>query len=232
MSYTIEKVSKTMHKSWAKLLIDQFHTKYMRKLSKFVQQERSNHNVHPKRKDVFKVLKLSYDKVKIVVLGQDPYHTPKTADGLAFSSKYCNNIGRRTPPSLVNIFKEAEKSTGFNINFIDTDLTRWWKQGVFLMNTILTVREGDPKSHRLKGWERFTSRIIEVLNDREDPIIFMLWGNNAKSYSSKIYNDHHYILKAPHPSPFSYHLGFKDCNHFEDANIILKELDKKPIDWR
>lgn len=218
-----------MHPSWVRELLDEFHKEYMVKLSKRISEERRAFNIYPQPSDVFKTYELGVNDVKILILGQDPYHTPEVANGLAFS--YKNTWGQPLPPSLKNIFKEAEKSTGLNLNYEDGDLSRWHKQGVFLLNTVLTVRQGEPNSHKTIGWLRFTAETIRVLGQREDPIVFMLWGKNALSYRQYI-EPHHHVLIASHPSPFSYELSFKDCNHFHDANMMLSDMKKKPIDWR
>ena len=174
--------------------------------------------------DIFNALKITdFHSVKAVILGQDPYHGPSQAHGLSFSVKE----GIAPPPSLVNIFKEYRDDLGYPIPK-SGDLTKWAKNGVLLLNTVLTVRGGAATSHRGIGWERFTDRIIEMLNMREEPIVFLLWGAFAKSKAALITNPNHHILTAAHPSPLSAYNGFFGCRHFSKANSLLKE----PIDWR
>ena len=178
--------------------------------------------------DIFNSLHYTpYNKVKVVILGQDPYHGPNQAHGLSFSVK----PKVKTPPSLQNIFKELNNDLGC---FIPNNgyLIPWSDQGVLLLNTALTVRAHEANSHKGIGWETFTDRIIELLSERTDPVIFVLWGANARKKTALIDTSKHYILEAPHPSPLSARRGFFGCKHFSKINEILIELGKKPIDWQ
>ncbi len=178
--------------------------------------------------DIFNALKYtSYSDVKAVILGQDPYHQPGQAHGLCFSVKK----GVPLPPSLVNIYKEITDDLGVAMPQ-HGDLTGWARQGVLLLNTVLTVRAGQPNSHKDKGWEIFTDRVVECLNERTDPVIFLLWGANAKEKMKIITNPQHKILTSVHPSPLSANRGFFGCGHFKTANRLLEEMGKTPIDWQ
>jgi uracil-DNA glycosylase len=183
-----------------------------------VSVEYKNGVVYPPKKQIFRAF--TYDKIKIVILGQDPYHEKNQANGLAFSV----NDRVKIPPSLRNIFKEL------NISPKNGDLTKWAEQGVLLLNTALTVREGQADSHK-KLWEKFTVSVIEELNEYETPLVFMLWGNNAKSYEKYITDKKHLILTAAHPSPLSASRGFFGCNHFSVANEFLKKNNLEIINW-
>lgn len=213
---------------WDDILSGEFSKDYYINLRKFLIDEYKNKKIYPNMYDIFNSLKLtSYEDVKIVILGQDPYHGENQAHGLAFSV----NKGIKIPPSLLNMYKELQNDLGC---FIPNNgyLVPWAEQGVLLLNTVLTVREGEPNSHKNKGWEIFTDKVISKLNEREDPIIFILWGNNAKEKLKLITNKRHFILTAPHPSPLSASRGFFGCKHFSKANDILKSLHKKEIDWQ
>lgn len=213
---------------WDKLLGDEFKKEYYLKLREFLKHEYSTYKIHPDMYDIFNALKwTSYKDTKIVILGQDPYHEENQAHGLCFSVK----IGVDTPPSLINIYKELHNELG---TYIPNNgyLEKWARQGILLLNASLTVRNGQANSHRNKGWEIFTSRVIELLNEREEPVIFLLWGNNAKEKTALITNPNHYILTAAHPSPLSASRGFFGCGHFKKANEILISMDKTPIDWQ
>ncbi|GAA0125759.1 uracil-DNA glycosylase [Clostridium sp. CTA-19] len=213
---------------WDELLKEEFEKEYYKKLRGFLVLEYNNHTIYPDKYKIFEALKLtSYKDTKIVILGQDPYHGPNQAHGLAFSVEK----GIKTPPSLLNIYKELNNTLGCYIPN-NGFLVDWSKQGVLLLNTSLTVRGGEANSHKNKGWEIFTDKIISILNEREDPIIFILWGNNAKEKVELITNQSHYILKAAHPSPLSANRGFFGCDHFRKANEILLALNKQQIDWQ
>ena len=178
--------------------------------------------------NIFSALKLtSYKDCKVLILGQDPYHGPNQAHGLAFSV----NIGIKTPPSLQNMYKELRDELGLYVPN-NGYLVPWAEQGILLLNTALTVRAGAANSHSKIGWEIFTDNIIKYLNDREDPVIFVLWGGNARKKKSFINTDKHYILEAAHPSPLSAHNGFFGCGHFKKINEILSNLGKKEINWQ
>ncbi len=215
----------TLGNTWDNLLKEEFEKEYYQKIRAFLKAEYSNPTfpVYPDMYDIFNALKITdYHAVKAVILGQDPYHGPSQAHGLSFSVR----DGVAPPPSLVNIFKEYHEDLGYPIPK-SGDLTPWAEHGVLLLNTVLTVRGGAAASHRGKGWEIFTDRIIELLNMREEPIVFILWGAFAKSKAALITNKKHHILTAAHPSPLSAYNGFFGCRHFSKANKLLKE----PIDW-
>lgn len=185
-----------------------------------------NKKVYPPKELVYKAIELCpLDKTKVVILGQDPYHGPNQANGLAFSV----NKESQLPPSLKNIYIELKND--LNISCIHGDLSRWAKQGVLLLNSVLTVEEGKPGSHYGLGWENFTDDIIRALNEYRN-IIFVLWGKKAQLKKQLINSEKHYILEAAHPSPFSAHRGFFGCRHFSKINDILKSINKHPIDWR
>jgi len=167
-----------------------------------------------------------FDEVKVVILGQDPYHGAGQANGLAFAV----HTGIPLPPSLKNIFKEIESDVGI-LPLQDGDLSRWARQGVLLLNATLTVQAGSPGSHQKKGWEQFTDKAIRELSDKREGIVFMLWGNYAREKGKIIDRNKHCVLEAPHPSPFSAHTGFLGCKHFSLTNIYLKKQDKSEIDW-
>ena len=213
---------------WDVILKDEFTKDYYLKLREFLKYEYSHYKIHPNMYDIFNALKwTSFKDTRVVILGQDPYHGENQAHGLAFSVKKEVDI----PPSLLNIYKELKNELGL---FIPNNgyLEKWAKQGVLLLNASLTVRDGLANSHRNKGWEILTGRIVEALNERSEPIIFMLWGNNAKEKQELIKNPWHIILTAAHPSPLSASRGFFGCNHFKSANELLKMRGEKPIDWQ
>lgn len=217
-----------LNNDWDELLKDEFEKDYYKKLRGFLAQEYKTKTIYPNMYKIFEALKLtSYKDTKIVILGQDPYHGPNQAHGLSFSVEK----GVQTPPSLLNIYKELKSTLNCYIPN-NGNLTNWAKQGVLLLNTSLTVRAGEANSHRNIGWEIFTDKIISLLNEREEPVIFILWGKNAKDKVKLIDTNRHYILTAAHPSPLSASRGFFGCNHFEKANDILKNLNKEPIDWQ
>lgn len=212
---------------WDSLLKDEFDKPYYQKLRKILANEYRTQTVYPDMYDIFNALKFTpYQNAKVVILGQDPYHGPGQAHGLSFSVK----PGVAVPPSLVNIFKELESDLGCPIPS-SGDLTKWAKEGVVLLNASLTVRAHMANSHQTLGWQIFTDRIIELLNEREAPLVFMLWGNNAKQKQPLITNPKHLILTASHPSPFSANHGFFGCRHFSKANAFLIDTGQAPIDW-
>ena len=212
---------------WDGILADEFSSKYYQKLRQFLKAQYETCTVYPSMYDIFNALKLaSFNGIKIVVLGQDPYHGLGQAHGLSFSVR----AGIAQPPSLVNIFKELSTDCGIPMPQ-SGDLTPWARQGVLLLNTTLTVRAGEPMSHANMGWETFTDKIIQLLNEREEPVIFMLWGSHAQKKTALITKPHHHILKAPHPSPLSAHRGFLGCKHFSTANMLLQDNGKTPINW-
>ena len=213
---------------WDEILKNEFTKEYYQKLRKFLITEYKTEIIYPKMENIFSALKLtSYKDCKVLILGQDPYHGPNQAHGLAFSV----NIGIKTPPSLQNMYKELRDELGLYVPN-NGYLVPWAEQGILLLNTALTVRAGAANSHSKIGWEIFTDNIIKYLNDREDPVIFVLWGGNARKKKAFINTDRHYILEAAHPSPLSAHNGFFGCGHFKKINEILSNLGKKEINWQ
>ena len=214
--------------SWDEVLAGEFEKEYYLELREFLKSEYSTHQVYPPMEHIFRALKETpYDKVKAVILGQDPYHEPGQAQGLCFSVPE----GVKQPPSLVNIFKEMQADLGVRPPSHGNLLT-WAHQGVLLLNAVLTVREHEANSHKNKGWEQFTDRVISLLNDREDPVVFILWGANAKAKASLITNERHCIITGAHPSPLSAHNGFWGGKYFSRANEFLEERGYEPINWR
>ena len=212
--------------SWDDILKDEFNKDYFKDLVKFLNLENKAKTIFPKSEDLFRALKLTdYKDVNVVILGQDPYHGEKEANGLCFSV----NHGVQTPPSLQNIFKELKND--LNITRTDTDLSDWAEQGILLLNTVLTVEKDKAFSHRGKGWEVFTDKIIEKLNEKEDPIVFVLWGNAARSKKVLLTNKKHMIVESAHPSPLSYNKGFKNSKPFSKINALLKSVNKNEIKW-
>ncbi len=213
---------------WDEILKDEFKSEYYLKLREFLKSEYSHHKIHPDMNDIFNALKwTSFKDTKVVILGQDPYHGENQAHGLAFSVKK----GVAIPPSLLNMYKELKDSLGLYIPN-NGYLEKWARQGVLLLNASLTVRDGLANSHRNKGWEIFTTEIIKKLNERNDPVIFLLWGNNAREKAQYIDRSKHYIFETVHPSPLSASRGFFGCGHFKKANEVLVKLGKEPIDWQ
>ncbi|MBU5483941.1 uracil-DNA glycosylase [Clostridium sp. MSJ-11] len=219
---------KILKNDWQDLLEDEFKKDYYLKLRKFLINEYRTKIIYPDMYDMFNALHYTqYKDVKVVILGQDPYHGPNQAHGLSFSVK----PGVPAPPSLMNIYKELNSDLGC---FIPNNgyLKKWTDQGVMLLNTVLTVRGGQANSHKDMGWEHFTDKVISLLNHREDPIVFILWGNNAQSKLNIINNSRHYIIKSTHPSPLSAHRGFLGSKPFSKANNFLTSIGKDPIDWQ
>lgn len=216
-----------IRKSWYELLKEEFGKEYFKNLQLFLKEEYSQHEIYPSEDKIFNALNhLPFDKAKVVIIGQDPYHEPLQAQGLSFSVP--DNVD--IPPSLVNIMKEIEDDLNITCQK-SGNLERWARQGVLLLNTVLTVRRGAANSHKDKGWEILTRKIIELLGKREKPIVFMLWGSYAQGYSDLI-GSQHLVLKAPHPSPLSAYRGFFGCKHFSKCNEFLKENGEEAIDWR
>ena len=213
---------------WDVLLKDELEKPYYRELRRFLAAEYRTRTIYPDQYDIFNAMKYTtYSDVRVVILGQDPYHGVNQAHGLSFSVRK----GVQPPPSLVNIFKEIREDIGTDNLGKHGELTDWAKQGVLLLNTVLTVRDGEAASHRGKGWEQFTDRIISLLNVREDPIVFLLWGAHAAKKQELITNPCHLILKAAHPSPLSASKGFFGCRHFSQTNQFLKSHGFAEIDW-
>ena len=213
-------------KDWANRLRGEFDKEYFKNLQKFLEDEYSRYDIYPKMENIFNALNsCKFDDVKVVIIGQDPYHEPHQAHGLSFSVEE----GVDFPPSLVNIFKEIEDDLKRKVQ-PSGNLSRWARQGVMLLNTTLTVRRGQANSHRGHGWETFTNEVIRQLSVRKDPLVFLLWGSNAQSFEP-IIEKQHLVLKAPHPSPLSAYRGFFGCKHFSKANEFLIKNGKTPIDW-
>lgn len=221
-------MKRILHNDWHDYLAAEFEKEYYRKLRQFLIQEYRTRTIYPDMYDIFNALHYtSYKDTKVVILGQDPYHGPNQAHGLCFSVK----PGVQPPPSLQNIFKELHADLGCYIPN-NGYLKKWADQGVMLLNTVLTVRAGQPNSHKNMGWENFTDKVISLLNEREDPMVFILWGSHAQSKLTIITNPHHYIIKSPHPSPYSAHRGFFGSKPFSKANNFLISIGKEPIDWQ
>ncbi len=214
--------------SWDQVLAGEFEKEYYQKLRRFLIEEYRNRTVYPDMHDIFNAQKTTgYDDVKVVILGQDPYHEPGQAHGMAFSVQ----PGIKTPPSLVNIYKELKDDIGIEpVNH--GYLLKWAQQGVLLLNTCLTVRAHQANSHKGKGWEIYTDRVIELLNQREKPVVFILWGANAKSKTKLITAPQHLVLTGAHPSPLSAYNGFYGGQYFSKTNNFLEGQGNRPIDWQ
>lgn len=214
--------------SWDDILADEFRSEYYLRLREFLKSEYARYHVYPDMYDIFNSLKYTdYNDVKAVIIGQDPYHGPGQAHGLCFSVRK----GVKPPPSLQNIFKELENDLGYPPPQ-SGELTKWAENGVLMLNSVLTVREGQPNSHKGKGWEQLTDAIITKLNKREKPIAFILWGGNARAKASLITNPIHGVFQAAHPSPLSAYNGFFGCRHFSAVNNFLSANGIEPVDWR
>ena len=212
---------------WDNILADEWSKPYYRQLHDFLKSEYSKTRIYPDMYDIFNALRYtSFENTRAVIIGQDPYHGPGQAHGLCFSVKK----GVPLPPSLVNIYKEITDDLGVAMPQ-HGDLTGWARQGVLLLNTVLTVRAGQPNSHKDKGWEIFTDRVISELDRKETPVVFLLWGANAEKKARVITNPIHKKLITVHPSPLSAYRGFFGCRHFSKANIILSESGHEPIKW-
>lgn len=214
--------------SWDQVLAEEFEKDYFRKLEAFLNEEYASQTIYPPREDIFNALKASdYHKTKVVILGQDPYHEPGQAHGMCFSVQK----GVKIPPSLVNIYKELEADLGVK-PVHHGYLQQWADQGVLLLNTSLTVRRAQANSHRGKGWEQFTDAVIAALNERPEPIVFLLWGANARSKEALITAPQHFILSGAHPSPLSAWNGFFGGGYFSKANRFLELTGQKPVQWQ
>ena len=217
----------TIGNEWDSIIGEEFSKPYYKKLREFLKGEYKTRRIYPDMYDIFNALRYtSYNDVKAVIIGQDPYHGEGQAHGLCFSVKK----GITPPPSLVNIFKELKSDLGINIAS-HGELTSWSQNGVLLLNTVLTVREASPNSHKNLGWEIFTDAVISALNERNTPTVFILWGANAKAKATLLTNPIHKILTAAHPSPLSAYNGFFGCKHFSKANEFLIKNGIPPIDW-
>ena len=215
-----------MHESWKEFLNSEFKKPYFVELSKFLHEEYEKKTIFPKKELVFRAFATDLNDVKVVILGQDPYHTPGAAEGLAFSVPNSQPI----PPSLINIYKEIDSDIGHHNNPTG-HLKNWQDQGVLLLNTVLTVEAHKAGSHRGKGWETFTTEVIKYLNDNSEHLVFLLWGRDARNKKSLIDTSKHLVLEVPHPSPLSAYSGFFGCKHFSKCNEYLIKNNKKPIDW-
>jgi uracil-DNA glycosylase len=218
-----------LESSWKEALAEEFSMPYMMTLRKFLQQEKTDKKIiYPKGPDIFRAFELTHlEKVRVVILGQDPYHGVNQAHGLCFSVK----PGVQLPPSLINIYKELERDLGIKPvkhGFLES----WAKQGVLLLNSVLTVEHGKAASHQGRGWEQFTDKVVELLNARPYPIIFVLWGSYAQQKGQVIDVKRHVVLTSTHPSPLSAHRGFLGCGHFSKINEYLKRWGEEPINWQ
>ena len=213
---------------WDDILEDEFKKEYYANIREFLKKEYSTKTIFPNMYDIFNALKYTdYEDVKVVILGQDPYHGVGQANGLSFSVKK----GIVVPPSLKNIYKEIQDDLGIQLDLEDGDLSYLAHQGVLLLNASLTVEKSKPNSHSKIGWQTLTDAIIEKLNDKKNPIVYLLWGKNAQLKEKLITNKSHLILKCPHPSPFSVHSGFFGCKHFSKTNDFLEKSGMTKINW-
>lgn len=213
---------------WDDLLKQEFQEEYFQNLLAFIKKEYKEKIIYPKQNEVFNAFRYTdFDKVKVVILGQDPYHGPNQAEGLSFSVK--NEVQK--PPSLKNIFKELENDLGIPFPKVNS-LKPWAKQGVLLLNAVLTVEEHKPTSHKEKGWEKFTDDVIKMINQKEEPVVFILWGAYARNKKALITNPKHFIIESAHPSPFSAYHGFFGSKPFSKTNEFLRQNHIKEIDWR
>lgn len=213
---------------WADALAPEYKKPYYRQLFNFVVEEYSTHRIFPPKDDIFNAFHLTpLSEVKCVIIGQDPYHNDGQAHGLCFSVR----AGVEIPPSLMNIYKELESDLGCYIPN-NGYLEKWAKQGVLMLNSVLTVRAHQAASHQGKGWEEFTDAAIRLVNQQDRPVVFLLWGSFAQKKAAMLNNPRHLVLKAPHPSPLSAYRGFFGCQHFSKANSFLKENCLTPIDWQ
>ena len=217
-----------IEESWKRELADEFASEYFARLAAFVRAAYAKGVVYPPGKYIFEAFnRTPFDKVKVVILGQDPYHEPNQAHGLCFSVRR----GVQVPPSLVNIYKELEQEYGTPFLNRDGDLTHWADQGVLLLNATLTVAAGNAGSHQGKGWEMFTDAVVEKLATRREHLVFLLWGSYARRKGALVNRQRHLVLEAPHPSPLSAHRGFFGCGHFKRANEYLVSHGLAPISW-
>lgn len=213
---------------WDNLLKEEYQKEYFKNLKEFVIEEYKTKTIYPKMSEIFNAFtKTSYDKVKVVIIGQDPYHGENEAEGLSFSVK----IGIQKPPSLINIFSELESDLGISPPNHGS-LVSWANQGVLLLNSTLTVVKDTPKSHSNKGWETFTDEVIKLINKKDTPVVFILWGSDARSKKYLITNKKHYIIESPHPSPLSAYRGFFGSKPFSKTNNFLIANNMEPIDWK
>ena len=223
----MEKIDPNIHESWKQILSDEFNKEYFLNLKEFLVEERKTYKTYPAGPNIFHAFNQTpFDNVKLVILGQDPYHGTGQAHGLSFSVPF----GIKPPPSLVNIFKEIQSDLGLPFPN-HGNLDYWAMQGVLLLNATLTVRANQAGSHQNKGWEIFTDTIIKKLSDERENLVFLLWGRFAQNKAELIDREKHFILEAPHPSPFSARTGFFGCKHFSASNELLKKSGIMEIDW-
>jgi uracil-DNA glycosylase len=221
-------VNPTIDQSWKDVLTDEFKAPYFVQLKQFLVEEKKKYTVFPQGSRIFSAFNYTpFDKVKVVIIGQDPYHGQGQANGLCFSVA----DGIRKPPSLVNIFKELNSDLGIPISE-SGNLEKWAKQGIMLLNATLTVRANQAGSHQNKGWEPFTDAVIRELSEKKSGLVFLLWGAYAQAKAKMIDISKHHVLKAAHPSPFSAYNGFFGCKHFSKTNELLKQMGFEEIDWR
>lgn len=221
------KISPKLDESWRNVLKDEFHKPYFTKLNEFLLSEKRQFEVYPPDNEIFRALEHTpLSRVKVVIIGQDPYHGPGQANGMCFSV----NDDIKQPPSLRNIFKELQADVGIPPP-TSGNLTPWADQGVLLLNAALTVRKSQAGLHQNKGWALFTDRVIEILNDGTEGLVFLLWGKFAQMKAAQINPNKHHLLKAAHPSPFSAHSGFFGCHHFSKTNALLNAMGKSEINW-
>ena len=217
-----------IHNTWWPFLQEEWKQPYFQQLSAFLHEAYATKTIFPPKAKVFSAFEVcDYPDVKVVILGQDPYHEVNQAHGMCFSV----NPGVKIPPSLVNIYKELHDDLGCYIPN-NGYLMPWAKQGVFLLNTVMSVEEGKANSHANKGWEIFTDHTIQKINEKEDPVVFMLWGRNARNKASMIDRNKHLVLECAHPSPLSAYHGFFGCRHFSQSNVFLVQHGKEPIHWQ
>ena len=217
-----------IEESWKKVLHTEFKKNYMKELKEFLDNDKKNHTIYPKDNEIFKAFNQTpMDNVKIVILGQDPYHGERQANGLSFSVAR----GIKPPPSLVNIFKEIKDDLGIT-NYGKGDLTSWAKQGILLLNSTLTVRANYAGSHQNKGWEKFTDKVISTISNEKKGIIFLFWGKILQNKQKLIDTNKHYILKSSHPLLYQAYRGFSGCKHFSECNRILEKQGKSKIKWK
>ena len=222
-------INPEIEESWKQILQQEFESEYFAKLKAFLLEDKKKYVVYPPGKQIFSAFNLTpFNNVKVVILGQDPYHGTGQAHGLCFSVQ----DGIKPPPSLINIYKEIEDDLGIKMNTSKGNLEEWAKQGVLLLNATLTVRANIAGSHQNKGWENFTDYVIKALSDNKKGLVFILWGNFAQAKAKLIDSSKHFILKSAHPSPLSVYRGFYGCRHFSKTNELLKSIGEKEIDWR
>lgn len=218
-----------INQSWDPFLNEEFEKPYFKELSAFLKREYATKTIYPPKKEVFSSFYYTdLDKVKVVILGQDPYHEPGQACGMCFAVK----PGVQLPPSLQNIYKEIQDDLHVPMNYNNGYLVKWARQGVLLINSVMTVEKGKANSHAGRGWETFTNHVIEKINTLDQPVVYLLWGNNARQKKSLITNPRHLILETVHPSPLSVYRGFFGCRHFSKTNDYLIKNGTEPIDWR